>query len=595
MKKIIISIILFSLAFLSLAYADDFHFVDNIYYNKSDVRGVSFVVLTHDDILTAYFDFSHGELLESLNITTNNSIIMDCNTFGKDMIIAIYSENYTTAKMLELYKSGENLSDTKFSKLSSYTLSLCNGNVPDDFLYTLSHSVYLKHNQLKYSVHRLIEANLSLVKEFFNVSLTPYLNTSVGDKNISFFKTEFGNFLGVAYKGNETFVVICPELDDYCKNLLVEKQEVSFFSWAIGLFLIILIFVMLFLGIPFVYGLIKERGISLKLRIKTFFALAFALTLIIYFYSLLGAIAWVLILVHIWTIFRLKYYGVKLSRKDAPKLFKIIDDVAKKMNVKPPKEVILTPDSGIGVSGFIKKKLLLGMGGILKISAKDLYCILAHEFAHLKGFDTVVGGGLMTLKASLDKIVRFVGYFARISYLFLIYIGLLIYDYIFSAFIMLYSRQREYLADIRASRIVGGKNFASALNSYVDNVTLFDYIINKHAIILLSKGKVFKNMYKYFLEWEKKAPKKDKQKVLKTLKQREMSLSKKLTVALFSTHPNIEARLKNVENIKGEKVKFPTGKAVSLIKNVEEKQIKLTQMFNAMLLRRFKPRFKKRK
>jgi Zn-dependent protease with chaperone function len=76
--------------------------------------------------------------------------------------------------------------------------------------------------------------------------------------------------------------------------------------------------------------------------------------------------------------------GPVLARSDAPLLFAAVDDVARRLGVKPPGQVRLTYLPCCGVVAWERSRaLILGLPLLRVLTMAELRAILAHELAHL--------------------------------------------------------------------------------------------------------------------------------------------------------------------------------------------------------------------
>jgi Zn-dependent protease with chaperone function len=77
--------------------------------------------------------------------------------------------------------------------------------------------------------------------------------------------------------------------------------------------------------------------------------------------------------------------GPVLARADAPPLFAAVDEVARRLGVKPPGQIRLTylPCCGVVAWGRSSRALILGLPLLRVLTLAELRAILAHELAHL--------------------------------------------------------------------------------------------------------------------------------------------------------------------------------------------------------------------
>jgi len=135
------------------------------------------------------------------------------------------------------------------------------------------------------------------------------------------------------------------------------------------------------------FGIKEKIKIPLFTQVKVTIGLLFSLAAIYVLYYLLfyyGGI-WIFMLGGILPLVIASFFlrgpkGQKVKQEDHPKLFKVISRVAEKVGLKKPKQVLLTHDTGIAVTGVFKKTMIIGVAALNAISVDELESIIAHEF-----------------------------------------------------------------------------------------------------------------------------------------------------------------------------------------------------------------------
>lgn len=74
-----------------------------------------------------------------------------------------------------------------------------------------------------------------------------------------------------------------------------------------------------------------------------------------------GIIGMILLVGVFWALFPKKRDGIILNKKDATKLFELVDNVVTKTKIHPINTIKLVPGSSIAVTGFFNKQLLIGV------------------------------------------------------------------------------------------------------------------------------------------------------------------------------------------------------------------------------------------
>ncbi len=269
-----------------------------------------------------------------------------------------------------------------------------------------------------------------------------------------------------------------------------------------------------------------------------------------------------------------KVKGIALDKTEDKKLFDLAEKVSSEIGVGQINKIILTGDSNIGVTGIIDRKLLLGVATLHEISEDDLYNILFHEFAHIKGADNIIGTMLIDFNHALRDLVSLSRYSMMILSIFglLIYIPLLIFYYIYNLIILAHSRTREFLADYIASTFVGGDKFGTTLKKYVKISEEFIYKINQVIGYYAYRGIKPDNLYGAYRDANIKFTPEMQAKIDQQKKRVHEVTSP------FSTHPALEHRLEQIQNIKGKEKSLGKTKAANLISNIENKEKELTNM-----------------
>jgi Zn-dependent protease with chaperone function len=218
------------------------------------------------------------------------------------------------------------------------------------------------------------------------------------------------------------------------------------------------------------------------------------------------------------------------------------------------------------------------------MSSGELYAILFHEFAHIKGLDNVIGSSLMRTRNALRAVIKIVSDFSRIVMRFTIFglilglLGLLlvfalwIFDVLYSVAILLYSRQREFLADYLASMYVGGDNFGTALENYSKSAENFGIKVGPIIRNYLSQKQALKNIYDATRKLNVNFDEQTKKRIEENIKRgREKT-------TIFSTHPAINTRLENIKNITGRISNIPKGSCAELFSDFTGKEEELTKI-----------------
>lgn len=152
--------------------------------------------------------------------------------------------------------------------------------------------------------------------------------------------------------------------------------------------------------------------------------------------------------------------GPVLARSDAPLLFSTVDEVARRLAVKPPGQIRLTYLPCCGVVAWEQSRaLILGLPLLRVLTLAELRAILAHELAHLARGDATraarsvrfVEGLRQALHHSAGREHGLLGRLARVCFRWS------------ARLIGPIARGQECRADRSAAAIAGGSAAASAL------------------------------------------------------------------------------------------------------------------------------------
>lgn len=182
------------------------------------------------------------------------------------------------------------------------------------------------------------------------------------------------------------------------------------------------------------------------------------------------------ILFAIWTFIRALWVkveaptGYTLNRKECPRLFAEIDQMSKQLDSLKIHEVILderfnaavTQSPRLGVLGWQKNSLILGLELMMALSPEEMRTVLAHEFGHLSGNHSRFSSWIYRVRASWERILsafaRSDSIGARMMNTFFNW-----YSPYFSAYSFALARANEYEADAIAAEIVSPEAAAKAL------------------------------------------------------------------------------------------------------------------------------------
>ncbi len=155
--------------------------------------------------------------------------------------------------------------------------------------------------------------------------------------------------------------------------------------------------------------------------------------------------------------------GPALTRANAPRLFNLIDDVARSTSQPSPAEVYLLNDVNAwvtqrgGVMGVGGRRVMgVGLPLLAHLSVPELKAVIAHEFGHYVSGDVGLGPWIHKTRTAIGRAVDATENTA-LETPFRLYAGL------FLRTTLAVSREQEFVADRTAARVAGATPAMSAL------------------------------------------------------------------------------------------------------------------------------------
>lgn len=212
-----------------------------------------------------------------------------------------------------------------------------------------------------------------------------------------------------------------------------------------------------------------------------------------------------------------------ISKKDAPEIYKIVEQLTREANIPMP-SLYIVPDKGANAfaTGRSPQKAHVAVtAGILEVLNEDeLKAVLAHEISHVKNYDIrlmmVVFACVTSLNLIIDFFLRSILFGDDNRGGFISYILISIFSSMIGFLVQAaVSRQREYAADLSGAEITSKpKDLASALSK-----------ISKKGPTLSKQSSATAHLF-----------------IANPLKSNKVS-------KLFSTHPPIEERIKILNSL----------------------------------------------
>jgi Zn-dependent protease with chaperone function len=243
-------------------------------------------------------------------------------------------------------------------------------------------------------------------------------------------------------------------------------------------------------------------------------------------------------------------FGLLKKPDDCPKLYSVINDVARRVDTDPVTELYIAPGSSIGVHqegrgpfgvfGVKRRVLTLGLSTMHYLTVSELQAILAHEYAHFSHQDTFYSRFIYQVQLSIETALNGMGEAGGyLNYVNPFYWFLFGYYKSYSLLSAGFSRSREFLADRMAVTLYGSDAFVSGLTKVSTDGTLFEMTMCEHVHQLLAENKAFINMYAAFRELRDQAIKpEDREDLYKKILDEKGSL--------FASHPTFKERVEAV-------------------------------------------------
>jgi Zn-dependent protease with chaperone function/Flp pilus assembly protein TadD len=202
--------------------------------------------------------------------------------------------------------------------------------------------------------------------------------------------------------------------------------------------------------------------------------------------------------------------GRLVSRADAPELWKMIEQVASKIETRPVDAIYLTPFTGIAVnerSGILKKlrksgkrNLILGMGVLSGLNQGQFASILAHEYGHFYNRDTAGGDLAYRVIASLNQMAIGMAQSGASQAFNPAWLFIIAYQKIYLRVTMGASRLQEVLADRFATMAYGKNNFVEGLKNIIRQTLAFQLHANFEVRRSFELNQPINNLYQLPLQ-----------------------------------------------------------------------------------------------
>ncbi len=266
--------------------------------------------------------------------------------------------------------------------------------------------------------------------------------------------------------------------------------------------------------------------------------------------------------------------AIRVNLDQEPKLKEFIEEIANKVGTKAPQVVLLhslpefyvSQGKRITISGTARGRVLaIGLPLLPILSTNELSAILAHEFAHFHGNDTLYSTIIQPVYRSTLNAISIMKSVTSSSSdnAAIMSIPLWFPSWFLSKFVHIFnnlnisiSRQRELRSDFIAASIVSGEVMETALKKIVSYSPTFSTFLHEEAF-----AHELKRDRDFFSEFERNL-----KSMLPTIKKFEEEALHQ-TEDSHSTHPCLSARIRSLPKTSGQSSKSLA--ATSLFVNLD--------------------------
>ncbi len=301
---------------------------------------------------------------------------------------------------------------------------------------------------------------------------------------------------------------------------------------------------------------------------------------------------------------------MEINKREEPELFKLIEEIVKKVDTKFPKKVYLSTDVNAAVfydSNFwsmflpIRKNLQIGLGLVNTVSKQELTAILSHEFGHFSQKSMKVGSYVYNVNQiifnmlySNDSYSKLIHGWSNISGIFAFFVVVAVkiiegvqyvlrgmYGIVNRSYMGL-SREMEFHADEIASTVTGYEPLKNSLL----RMSLADHSFNNTLSFYENKivdNKKSENLYKeqsFVMNFIANDTEIEIVNNLPQLSGQEFSRFNKSKLVVkdqWASHPSVEDRIESLEKTGNTTTKLDHTSANTIFTDIEATQRKLTK------------------
>jgi Zn-dependent protease with chaperone function len=276
--------------------------------------------------------------------------------------------------------------------------------------------------------------------------------------------------------------------------------------------------------------------------------------------------------------------GRPLRRMDAPELWTLAEDVARKLAIRPVDAIFITPGVGIGVNetgsilhkmrGTGQRNLILGMGILSGLTQGQFAAILAHEYGHFSNRDTAGGNLAHQVYASLHQMAQRLIQSRSAQFFNPVWLFVVGYQRIFLRVTLGASRLQEILADRYAATAYGSTNFIEGLQYLIRQTIAFPLQANYEIKNSFEQKRPIVNLYGLPMQED-----------LSGELKKQFEEAMKRTTSAYDSHPAPQERIEWIErlHISYSPMHDNPNPALRLFPNPEELQREMTSQITSNL------------
>jgi Zn-dependent protease with chaperone function len=197
--------------------------------------------------------------------------------------------------------------------------------------------------------------------------------------------------------------------------------------------------------------------------------------------------------------------GRLLSREEAPELWAVVEDVARRVDTRPVDAIYITPAASVSVlergsllkklSGAGQRCLVLGFGVLPGMTQGQFKAVLAHEYGHFSERDTAGGNLARQVRLAMHRMAHTFLVSGQAHWYNPAWLFINGFNRVFLRITLGASRLQEVLADRYAALIYGVESFADGLTHIVRQSLTFDLQLEQKVGSSTHLGLGLSNLY----------------------------------------------------------------------------------------------------